>query len=42
VILSFQLPFAVIPLVWLTADRRKLGPLTAPRWLTGCRSSSRP
>jgi manganese transport protein len=34
VILSFQLPFAVIPLVWLTADRRKLGLFTAPRWLT--------
>jgi manganese transport protein len=34
VILSFQLPFAVIPLVWLTADRAKLGGLVAPRWLT--------
>ena len=34
VVLSFQLPFAVIPLVWLTADRRKLGALSSPRWLT--------
>jgi manganese transport protein len=34
VILSLQLPFAVIPLVMFTADRRKLGELTAPRWLT--------
>jgi manganese transport protein len=34
VILSLQLPFAVIPLVLFTADRRKLGALTAPRWLT--------
>ncbi|TBW34416.1 divalent metal cation transporter [Siculibacillus lacustris] len=34
VILSLQLPFAVLPLVWFTADRRRLGTLTAPRWLT--------
>jgi manganese transport protein len=34
VILSLQLPFAVIPLVLFTADKRKLGVLTAPRWLT--------
>jgi manganese transport protein len=34
VILGLQLPFAVIPLVMFTADRRKLGELTAPRWLT--------
>jgi manganese transport protein len=34
VILSLQLPFAVVPLVLFTADRRKLGALTAPRWLT--------
>ncbi len=34
VILSFQLPFAVVPLVMFTADRGKLGALTAPRWLT--------
>jgi manganese transport protein len=34
VILSLQLPFAVIPLVLFTADGGKLGSLLAPRWLT--------
>lgn len=34
VILSFQLPFAVIPLVMFTANRSKMGALVAPRWLT--------
>ena len=34
VVLGLQLPFAVVPLVLFTADRRKLGALTAPRWLT--------
>ena len=34
VILSLQLPFAIMPLVLFTADKRKLGVLTAPRWLT--------
>jgi manganese transport protein len=34
VILSLQLPFAVIPLVMFTADKQKLGSLKAPRWLT--------
>jgi len=34
VILSLQLPFAVIPLVVFTASRRKMGELAAPRWLT--------
>ena len=34
VILSFQLPFAVVPLVWFTAQRSKLGDLVSPRWLT--------
>ena len=34
VILSLQLPFAVVPLVALTASRSKLGSLVAPRWLT--------
>ena len=38
VVLSLQLPFAVVPLVLFTASRRKLGPLTAPRWLTGLAS----
>ena len=34
VVLSFQLPFAVVPLVVFTASKAKLGPLVAPRWLT--------
>lgn len=34
VVLSFQLPFAVVPLVMFTADRTKMGQLVAPRWLT--------
>ena len=34
VVLSLQLPFAVVPLVMFTADRRKLGTLAAPRWVT--------
>jgi manganese transport protein len=34
VVLSLQLPFAIVPLVIFTADRRKLGELIAPRWVT--------
>jgi manganese transport protein len=34
VVLSMQLPFAVIPLVLFTARRRVMGELIAPRWLT--------
>ena len=34
VILSLQLPFAVVPLVLFTADRAKMGAHVAPRWLT--------
>lgn len=34
VILSLQLPFAVIPLVIFTASREKMGALVAPRWLS--------
>ncbi|MEE3046591.1 Nramp family divalent metal transporter [Thalassospira sp. GO-4] len=34
VVLSFQLPFAVVPLVMFTASREKMGDLRAPRWLT--------
>jgi manganese transport protein len=34
VILSMQLPFAIVPLVMFTADRRKMGELVSPRWLT--------
>jgi manganese transport protein len=33
VILSLQLPFAVIPLVRFTSDRAKMGPFANPRWL---------
>lgn len=34
VILSLQLPFAVIPLVMFTMDKRKLGDFTAPVWVS--------
>ncbi|MBN9016354.1 MAG: Nramp family divalent metal transporter [Rhizobiales bacterium] len=34
VILSLQLPFAVVPLVMFTAEKRKMGVFAAPRWLT--------
>jgi manganese transport protein len=33
VILSFQLSFAVVPLVLFTGDRRRMGELVNPRWL---------
>jgi manganese transport protein len=35
VVLSFQLPFAIVPLVMFTASRAKMGDLVAPTWLTG-------
>src|SRR6201985_177405 len=34
VVLGLALPFSVVPLVILTADRRKLHALVAPRWVT--------
>jgi manganese transport protein len=34
VVLSLQLPFAIVPLVMFTADRKKLGELVAPIWVT--------
>ena len=34
VVLSMQLPFAVVPLVRFTSDRRKMGSFVNPRWLT--------
>ena len=34
VVLSLQLPFAVVPLVMFTASRSKMGPFLAPRWLS--------
>ncbi len=33
VVLSLQLPFAVIPLVLFTGDKRKMGAHVAPRWV---------
>ena len=33
VVLSLQLPFAVIPLVLFTGDRRKMGEFVIPLWL---------
>jgi len=35
VVLSFQLPFAIVPLVMFTSSRAKMGALVAPLWLTG-------
>jgi manganese transport protein len=35
VILSFQLPFAVIPLIQFTSNRRKMGEFTNSRWTAG-------
>ncbi len=34
VILSLQLPFAVVPLVLYTANKKKMGSLAAPSWVT--------
>jgi manganese transport protein len=34
VVLSLQLPFAIVPLIMFTADRHKMGGLQAPRWMT--------
>ena len=34
VILAFQLPFAIVPLVLFTRDKAKMGSFVAPRWLT--------
>jgi manganese transport protein len=34
VVLSLQLPFAIVPLVHITASRAKMGELLAPKWLT--------
>jgi len=34
VILSLQLPFAVIPLVSFTSNREKMGPFVSPRWVS--------
>ncbi len=34
VVLSLQLPFAVVPLVMFTSSRRLMGPFANPRWLS--------
>lgn len=34
VVLSLQLPFAIVPLVLFTMDRKKMGELVAPRWMS--------
>jgi len=34
VILGLALPFSIVPLVMFTADRRKMGALVAPRWVS--------
>lgn len=34
VVLSLQLPFAIVPLVMFTASKAKMGVFVAPRWLT--------
>jgi manganese transport protein len=34
VVLAFQLPFAIVPLVMFTRDKAKMGALVAPGWLT--------
>jgi manganese transport protein len=34
VVLSLQLPFAVFPLVRFTSDRRRMGALVSPRWIS--------
>ncbi|MGE3225839.1 MAG: Nramp family divalent metal transporter [Parvibaculaceae bacterium] len=34
VILAFQLPFAIVPLVMFTRERAKMGALVSPGWLT--------
>ncbi len=34
VVLAFQLPFAIIPLIQFTASRGKMGALVSPHWLT--------
>ncbi|HWD13062.1 Nramp family divalent metal transporter [Pseudochrobactrum sp. sp1633] len=34
VVLSLQLPFAIVPLILFTSDTKKMGALRAPRWLT--------
>jgi manganese transport protein len=39
VVLAFQLPFAVVPLVMFTASKAKMGEMVSPRWLTAIAAS---
>jgi manganese transport protein len=39
VVLAFQLPFAVVPLVMFTASKAKMGEMVAPIWLTATSAS---
>lgn len=39
VILSIQLPFALLPLIYFTARKNIMGEFRAPRWLTGLAGS---
>jgi manganese transport protein len=39
VVLSLQLPFAIVPLIMITSSKSKMGKLVAPRWLTGVAST---
>jgi manganese transport protein len=39
VVLAFQLPFAVVPLVMFTASKAKMGEMVAPIWLTAISAS---
>jgi manganese transport protein len=34
VILSFQLPFAIVPLIMFTSSKKKMQAMVAPIWLT--------
>jgi manganese transport protein len=34
VVLSLQLPFAIVPLIMISSSKAKMGGLIAPRWLT--------
>jgi len=33
-VLGIALPFSIVPLVMFTADKRKMGALAAPIWVT--------
>jgi manganese transport protein len=35
VVLSFGIPFALVPLLMLTSSQKVMGALVNPRWLTG-------